>query len=109
MEAKNIKAQFNLDDPMIKSNICYGFLDKKKQGGLLLDSIQKRWLFIISSRPLNDTNYETNDNNLDPSALPWWLKFDTLYYYRFEDNNDQSEARGAIDIGYFLFHYLYKN
>lgn len=106
MEAKKIKSEFNFEDPNIKSNVCYGFLDKKKKKNLLIDSSQKRWLFIISSRPLNDNDYETKENYLDASVLPWWLKFDTLYYYIFEDNDDQSEAKGTIEIRYiFIFYY----
>lgn len=101
LEVKNFKTQLNFDDPLIKANACYGFLEKKKKKGLI-DSYQKRWLFIISSRPLNYRDYEENENNLDASALPWWLKFDTLYYYSFDDNNDISENKGLIELRYYF-------
>ena len=105
LEVKNFKTQLNFDDPVIKANACYGFLDKKKKKGLMdiIDSFQKRWFFIISSRPLNYKDYEMNENNLDASALPWWLKFDTLYYYSFEDDNDSSEPKGLIEMRYILY------
>jgi len=98
LEAKNIKGQLNFDSPIVKSNVCYGFLDKKKRGVSLLESSQRRWFFLISSRPLNSKDYYEKEHNLDSSSLPWWLKFDTLYYFAFEDNNDVSEAKGSIDI-----------
>jgi hypothetical protein len=98
---KKIKQEFNFEDPMIKSNICYGFLNKKKKEDMLfniIDNNQKRWFFLISSRPLMDKEYEANDNILESSALPYWIKFDTLYYYTFKDDEDDSEAKGEIHI-----------
>jgi len=102
LEVKNIRSQLNFDDPVIKANTCYGFLEKKKKKGLI-DSYQKRWLFIISGRPLNYKDYEVNENNLDASALPWWMKFDTLYYYSFDDDNDSSEHKGLIEMRYCFY------
>lgn len=97
MEAKNIKSQFDFEDPNIKSNICYGFLSKEKKA--LVDYNQNRWLFMISSRPLNYADYEVRENSLDTSVLPWWLKFDTIYYYEFENKeNESTEAKGTINI-----------
>lgn len=94
LEAKNLKSQFNFLDINIKKFICFGFLYKKK------DTLknQKRFIFLISSRPLADKDYEQNDNCLESSVLPYWLKFDTLYYYSFENNEDNSKQKGEINL-----------
>jgi len=92
LEKKNLKAQFNLDDINISKNICYGFLYKKK------DALknQKRFIFLISSRPLAYKDYNEESNNLEASVLPYWLKFDTLYYYSFDNDKDDSKQKGEI-------------
>lgn len=96
LELKNLKSQFDFDDPNIKSNICYGFLQRRQNN--LLEPWQKLWFFIISNRPLNDKTYELNENSLDNSILPWWLKFDTLYYFVADSDTDKSETIGNIEI-----------
>lgn len=101
MEIKNIKKEFDFDKPIIKSNLCYGFLNKKKKDDKIfniIDNNQKRWMFLISSRPLTDDEYEASDNVLESSALPYWIKFDTLYYYSYSNEQDDSEPRGEINI-----------
>ena len=101
LEIKNIKREFDFDNPIIKSNICYGFLNKKKKENKIFNIIEnnkKRWMFLISSRPLLDKEYESNDNILKASALPYWIKFDTLYYYSFENDEDKSGAKSEIPI-----------
>ena len=50
LEIKNIKREFDFDNPIIKSNICYGFLNKKKKDDKIFNIIennQKRWMFLI--------------------------------------------------------------
>ena len=97
LEIKNIKSQFNFSDLDIKANICYGFLLKNKKDKLF-EQNQKRWMFLISSRPLTDPEYEAKDSKLESSALPYFLKFDTLYYYTFNDEEDNSEPKGEISM-----------
>lgn len=98
---KSIKQEFDFDRDIIKSNICYGFLNKKKRDDKIfnmLDNNQKRWIFLISSRPLLNKEYEASDNILESSALPYWIKFDTLYYYTYDNDEDKSDPRGEISI-----------
>lgn len=94
LEKKNIKSQFDFSDEKIKRFICYGFLHKKK------DTLknQRRFIFLISSRPLADKHYNQNDDILEASALPYWLKFDTLYYYSFNSDEDDSKQKGEIEL-----------
>jgi hypothetical protein len=94
LEAKNIKSEFDFDDIKIKKNVCYGFLHKKK------DSLinQKRFLFLISSRPLADKDYNEDNDCLEASDLPSWLYFDTLYYYSFDNEKDDSKKKGEISL-----------
>jgi hypothetical protein len=100
LNKKNIKCEFDFNNPIIKSNICYGFLNKKKKEDNIfnLNDNQRRWFFLISSRPLFDMEYEANDNYLESSALPYWIKFDTLYYFTYQNEEDDSEAKGEISI-----------
>lgn len=99
---KNIKQEFNFEKhPEIRSNICYGFLNKKKKGEKIfniIDNNQKRWFFLISSRPLRDQEYDANDYTLESSALPYWIEFNTLYYFKYRNDEDDSEAKGKISL-----------
>ena len=87
----------NLDDPLIKSRICYGFLDKKK---ILFQGInihQNRWFFIISSKPLTNLGQANDELCLEESKLNKKFKFNVLYYYKEEKKNVFSLC-GEIDL-----------
>lgn len=97
LQLKGIDKIIDLEDAAIRSRICYGFLEKKQPNDYL-DIFQNRWLFIISSRPLTDIALGNDDVTLDPLFLKNRLKFDTLYYFKVENQNDHSEAKGFIDL-----------
>ena len=61
LEKKNFKSYFNFNDKNLIKYICFGFLFKKK------DSLknQKRFFFLISSRPLSNNDYKDDNFNLE--------------------------------------------
>jgi hypothetical protein len=81
----------NIQLPEIQSRIYYGFLEKNKK---------KRWLFLISQRPLSDRNYEIDDNMLDDNKIPKNISYDTLYIFHVENENDDSPAEVTILLRY---------
>lgn len=87
----------NPDTPEIKSRIHFGFLNKKHKKDYMF---QKRWFFLMSSRPLNDDDYEKDDINLFKN--PSGINLDTLYYYSFDDELDDSKAKGEINMMYIF-------
>jgi hypothetical protein len=88
-----ISKGLNIQLPEIQSRIYYGFMQKKHKKDYLF---QKRWFFIISSRPLTDNNYDNDDTMLDEVKIPKSLTFDTLYYFHMENENDDSQSKGNI-------------
>ena len=59
---------------------------------------QKRWHFLISSRPLSDLEYENDDYSLEDKILPSFLNFDVIYYYKVENENDFSSSIGTVNL-----------
>ena len=97
LQTKGIDKILNLEDPLIRSRICYGFLEKKQPNDYV-NIYQNRWLFLISSRPLTDIGLANDDETLDFNILKNKLKFDTLYYFKVNKANDTTEAKGFIDL-----------
>lgn len=77
----------NIQLPEIQSRMYYGFLEINKK---------KRWLFLISPRPLSDRNYELDDMMLEDNKIPKNIIFDTLYYFQVENESDDSPAEATI-------------
>jgi hypothetical protein len=83
----------NTEVPDIKNRIQYGFLFKNHKNDFIF---QKRWFLLMSSRPLNDFDYEKDENMIFKN--PSGIVLDTLYYYTFEDDFDDSKAKGDIPL-----------
>lgn len=98
LSLKNIsKDNFpDLSDQHIKDRIQYGFLEKRHKSKL--EFYQKRWVFLTSSRPLNDYAYEADEESLEHNILPNWMDFDILYYFKAENEEDKSESRGSLNL-----------
>jgi hypothetical protein len=94
LSLKNIDRELNMTKNEIKTRTFYGFLGK--QNKYKTDYYQKRWAFIISSRPVKDFDYINDDTMLEEKVLPGFLAFDTLYYYSCDSELDNSEAKGMI-------------
>jgi hypothetical protein len=87
-----------LSKELQESRFVYGFLEKRHKSSMEL--YQKRWCFLISSRPLTEEGYENDDIQLEENILPSFLIFDTIFYYKFKNENDDSEAKGKIPLSY---------
>ena len=96
LKSKGIDKLLNLQDTKINRRIYYGFLYKKHKTH---DYFQKRWFFIFSSRPLFENHYLDDDLDLDSKKQKDWIQFDKLYYFKYEDKNDNSENLNSLDLG----------
>ena len=92
---KKINNLINIKDPKIKARIHYGFMYKKHK---VHDYFQKRWFFIFSSRPLSDIEYIQDDDDLDKKKQKDWLKFDTLYYFKYTNKGEDMENSGGLEM-----------
>ena len=72
----------NLKAPKIKDRIYHGFI--------YIENI-KMWVFIFSSRPLEDSKYLEDDKTLNKKTLKGWLKFDTLFIFNIKNNKKEKE------------------
>jgi hypothetical protein len=82
-----------------ESRIMYGFLGKPNRTALKIE--KKRWVFMISSRPLNQEAYLEDTSEISDDDLPPLVNFDTIYYYSTGYNNEEISLAGeikAIDI-----------
>jgi hypothetical protein len=96
LSLKGIKDGLNINDPKIKSRIHYGFLSKRDK---LNENTRKRWFFIISSRPLRDVEYASDDIIIEKNKLRSYLQFDVLYYYKCDNETDASPPKKELNIG----------
>ena len=95
LKAKGISELINITDPKIISRIYHGFLFKKHKAH---DYYQKRWFFVFSCRPVFDSNYAKDDFDLEQKKQKEWLKFDTLYYFKYEDKDESSQSSGSLEL-----------
>jgi hypothetical protein len=61
------------------------------------DSYNKRWFFLFSPRPLYNEYYNTYIIDLEQDKQKGWLKFDTLFYFKCDDN-ENSDYLGKIEL-----------
>ena len=95
LDDKGITSLINIKDPKIKTRIHHGFLYKKHK---VHDYFQKRWFFIFSSRPLFDKEYIQDDFDLDAKKQKDWIKFDTLYYFKYQNKNEDKDNLGGLEM-----------
>ena len=95
LKSKGIDKLINLKDPKINSRIYYGFIYKRHK---IHDYFQKRWFFLFSARPLFDNNYLEDDMDLDAKKQKDWLKFDSLFYFKYADKDETSENAGSLEL-----------
>ena len=95
IKAKGIDKLINVKDPKINARINYGFIYKKHK---VQNYYQKRWFFIFSSRPLSNNDYIEDEADLDAKKQKDWMKFDCLFYFKYEDKDAKSESQGSLDL-----------
>ena len=95
LKSKGIDQLINITDAKIKTRIYHGFMYKKHK---IHDYFQKRWFFIFSERPLFDNNYIEDDTDLDEKKLKEWLKYDTLFYFKYESTDENSKNLGELEL-----------
>ena len=95
LKSKGITKLINVKDPKINSRINYGFIYKKHK---VQKYFQKRWFFIFSARPLFDSYYIEDDMDLDTKKQKDWMKFDNLFYFKYENKDATSENLGSLDL-----------
>ena len=86
----------NIPEKLKKSRIMYGFFNKPNRTRLKLEG--KRWIFLISSRPLSQEEYLEDQEEISEDELPPILNFDVLYYYKSGYKTDEVELAGEINL-----------
>lgn len=76
------------------NRVMYGFLGKPNRTALKI--AKTRWVFLISSRPLNQDAYLDDNEEITEDDLPPLMSFDTLYYYSTGYNFEDSTLAGEI-------------
>jgi len=86
----------NIPENLRKNRIMYGFFNKPNRTKLKLE--RKRWIFLISSRPLSREEYLEDQEEISEDELPPLLNFDVLYYYKSGYKSDEVVLAGEIKI-----------
>ena len=93
LEKFGINKLINLNDKKILEHIHYGFMFKRQK---LHEIYNQRWFFIFSRSCLHNNEIYSDDSFLEDKNQKDWLKFDTLYY--FKGNEDIKETDNGINI-----------
>ena len=97
IEIKGIKPLLRgINSELLKKRLKHGFMQKKHKSTLMMS--QKRWLFLLSSRPLSVEDQLNDEETLDQNSIPSSIKFDTLYYYSLDDDKDTSSYKGDLPL-----------
>ena len=97
LEKKGLKNLLALSNPEIKKRFYSGFLKRRKNIKEMELHKKKYWIVLISSRPLKNIDYEKDDKMIENSKLKEWLKFDTLFLFNPDDENEV-EPNLSLDL-----------
>jgi hypothetical protein len=67
---------------LFETRLIFGFLSKRSKGKLKY--FHKRWLVLVSPKPLtrgNSLEKLADETILDDSLIPTWMEMDTAYYF----------------------------
>jgi hypothetical protein len=84
-----------LDPKKRDSRILYSFL-YKRQRRALKRFFKQRWVFLMSSRPLDKEKYLNDTEDISDEFLPPLMEMGTIYYYKMNSNGDNSPNLGSI-------------
>ena len=94
LEIKGVSKLIKVNDKKIQIRMHYGIMYMKENAN---DSYNKRWFFLFSPRPLYNEYYNTYIIDLEQDKQKGWLKFDTLFYFKCDDN-ENSDYLGKIEL-----------
>lgn len=81
----------DIDKSILEKRLICGYLHKK--GQKQNTKFQKRWFMLISSKPLfNDS--QKDEQIISENQLPPKIELNTIYYYKYDNENDNSESKG---------------
>ena len=95
LKLKGIDQLLDIADPKIGSRIFHNYIYIKDNEN---DNFQKRWFILFSPRPLFDKEYKEEESDLDPKMQKDWLKFDTLYYFKYESSDENNKNSKSISL-----------
>jgi hypothetical protein len=85
-----------LSNPEIKKRFFSGFLKREKKNMEL--NKKKYWVILFSSRPLRNDDYENDDKTIDDSKLKEWLKFDTLFFFHVDEEDEKEPQKQPLKL-----------
>lgn len=88
MSKNGIHKIINIKDPRVEERINYGFIfrfDVEKK------NFDQRWIFLFSRRPVTNEKYEQIEIPMEDPKEKEALKFDCLYFYRFDEQELSDE------------------
>ena len=96
LDKRGINNLLSLSNPDIKKRFFSGFLKRETKGMELKK--KKYWVLLFSSRPLRNSDYETDDKMIDDSKLKEWLKFDTLFFFHPDDDDEKEPKKKPLQL-----------
>ena len=95
LEKYRINKLINLNDKKMLTHIHFGFMHKKQK---FHDTFNKRWFFIFSRSCIKNTETNIDNEYLDEKKQKDWIKFDTLYYFKYDEKkNDSQNSHNVFD------------
>ena len=96
LEQRGINKLLDLSNPEIKKRFFSGFLKREKKNMEL--NKKKYWVILFSPRPLRNVDYETDDKMLDISKLKKWIKYDTLFFFHPEEEDEMEPKKEPLKL-----------
>ena len=96
MDKRGISSLISLSNPDVKKRFFSGFLKREKKNMEL--NKKKYWVILLSSRPLRNDDYETDDKMIDESKLKEWLQFDTLFFFHLDEEDEMEPQKKPLKL-----------
>ena len=93
LKLNGVERLIDINDKTINTRFYHNFMFKKNN-----DYFQKNWFCVFSPRPLFDYYYKEDDIDLEQNMQKDWLRFDTLYCFKCDENNRNSESTNLVNI-----------
>ena len=93
LEKFGIDKLINMNDKKILAHIHYGFMFKRQR---LKETYNQRWFFLFSRSCLHNKDINDDYTFLEDKKQKEWLKFDTLYYFKGNEDKKETENGNII-------------